>query len=119
MDTWVSAAAVVLAAIAGPTYTAFRFRKTDRTALTAAQQETRNASYDNLQEDLAQTREESRSIRDELRAYKLETDRQFRWYQDQVIHLDNEVMFLRQGITEGSIPPLPPRTPWAPRQAIL
>ena len=69
-------------------------------------------NYDELQEDFA-------ALRTEFRAYRQEAenrDRQARVREDmlegKVRHLENEVAGLRNGISNGAIPPLPPRPSW-------
>lgn len=69
-------------------------------------------NYDELQEDFA-------ALRTEFRAYRQEAenrDKAARTREDalevKVRHLENEVVALRNGVSNGAIPPLPPRPSW-------
>lgn len=63
------------------------------------------AQIEQIRADAAATKSEAQSSNVQMRLEQ--------GYQRDVTRvLDNEVMDLRQGITDGSYPPLPPRPPW-------
>lgn len=77
-----------------------------------------NASYDQLQEDLKEMREERKRDR-EAAIREREKDRaEMSYLQSLVLHLDNEVVDLRDDIQSGHIPPLKPRVPRPQRPAV-
>lgn len=88
----------------------------------------RDTSYDQIQEDLKEMRIERKNDR-EAAIEEREKDRisakenaaasarETRTLKNLVLHLDNEVVKLRNDIQAGNVPPLKPREPW-PREAL-
>lgn len=106
--TVVNAIIVAVPTLAGMGFTAWKFRKTQRSAES-------NASYDQIQEDLLEMRKERARDREAAIAEREKDRKEMAYLQDLVRHLDNEVVNLRYDIQTGTVPPLKPRAPFPQR----
>lgn len=106
--TVVNGIIVAVPTLAGIGFTAWRFRKTQQSS-------DANASYDQIQEDLKEMRAERARDRDAAIAEREKDRKEMQHLQALVVHLDNEVVSLRQDIQTGAVPPLKPRQPFPQR----
>lgn len=96
--------------LAGMGFAAWKFRKSQRSS-------DANASYDQIQEDLKEMRAERARDREAAIAEREKDRKEMAYLQGLVLHLDNEVVSLRNDIATGAVPPLKPRQPFPQRVA--
>lgn len=104
----IPAAIALVGTLAGIAFTAWKFSKAQKSTDT-------NASYDQIQEDLKEMRAERARDRDAAIAERQKDRQEMTYLQELVLHLDNEVVGLRNDIGVGTVPPLKPRPPRPPR----
>lgn len=115
---WISAALAVIGTLTGIFYTQIRFKRQQKLAEKVEASKDSHLTYDQLQEDLKDLRDER--ARDLLsRAAERREDRAEVDYLNEVVRfLEDELTELRQDIAAGTVPPLAPRKPWPKRPAL-